>query len=60
MSSKLLYLRIPGITWDAIAEEAERTGLSFAKAGIAILERGIESGRPVPVYTGPLSPTPLP
>lgn len=60
MSSKLLYLRIPEPMWDAIAQEAERTQQSFAKAGIAILERGIESGRSVPVYTGPLSPTPGP
>ena len=40
-SSKLLYLRVAGATWDAIAEAAQRTGESFAKAGIRILEQGL-------------------
>jgi hypothetical protein len=52
MASKLLYLRIPLATWDRIIEEAEETHVSFAKAGIAILERGLDRREPVAKSSG--------
>jgi len=53
MASKLLYLRIPLATWDRIVEEAEETHVSFAKAGIAILERGLDRREPSPRSSEP-------
>lgn len=60
MNSKLLYLRIPAAMWDAIAARAERTGTSFAKAGIAVMEKGLEADPETPEPVSPLFPTPAP
>jgi hypothetical protein len=57
-NSKLLYLRIAATTWDAIAEAAQRTGESFAKAGIRILEQGVAVEREGQAYLAAVSSTP--